>query len=302
MSDLPQYETLSYEPGPITVITHDDQATRNALTGHFILEFKDALNRFQRDSSCLVAVVLATGDVFSSGHNLGYVGNLLGDEDEKGGEDKAKRRSSVVRAEEDWRDQMNFMRDNLYYPLWDCRKPIVMGVQGSAHAGGSEFAMMGDIVVASSEAVFDYAILRVSGAITNQSLIHLVGYHRAMEIYLCGWNFTAAKAAEWGAVNSVVEPDKVVDEAMRYAEMISLMPPEAIRLQKEAAKMFMNRMGARELIWYACETDIMVHLTHSTYSEDGRETQFYDLLRSEGLRAALDWRDEPFRKFGYERR
>lgn len=53
-----QYETLIYEAGPITRIIHNEPEKRNALTGHFMLEFSDALKRFQRDRDTVVGVIV----------------------------------------------------------------------------------------------------------------------------------------------------------------------------------------------------------------------------------------------------
>lgn len=281
------YETLIYEPGPITKIIHDEPDIRNPLTGPFILEFKDALQRMQRNREARVGVILATGPVFCAGHNLGFVSKM---------QDWKPKESSVL-AEEDWREQMDFMRDNLYYPLWDCTMPLVVGVQGGAYTGGVEFVMMCDIVVAVEDAIFDYGTTHITGVGNENMLLYTLGWRRALEVYLTGWNFTAGEAERWGVVNRVVPQNQLESEVMRYANLIARMPSEASRLIKENIKFAMNRMGARDAIFFGTKTNILGHLARVTE----REKEFYTILKKQGMKAAVEYRDKPFEEFGYSR-
>ncbi len=290
MSDIEPdaYKTIIYEPGPITKIIHNEPDIRNPMTGQFILEFKDALQRLQRNREARVGVVLATGPVFCSGHNLRFVSKM---QDWKPG------KPSVL-SEEDWREQMDFMRDNFYYPLWDCTVPLVVGVQGGAYTGGVEFVMMCDIVVAAEGTIFDYGTTHVTGVGNENMLLYTLGWKRALEIYLTGWNFTAADAERWGVVNKVVPPDQLEAEVMRYAKLIARMPPEAPKLIKENLKFAMNRMGARDAIFFGTKTNILGHLAKVT----PREKEFYTILKQQGMKAAIEYRDKPFEELGYSRK
>lgn len=282
------YDTIIVEPGPVTRIIHDEPDIRNPLTGKFILEFKDALQRLQRDKEARVGVILANGPVFCAGHNLGFVSTMQ--------EWKPKEPSQLW--EEDWRQQMDFMRDNLYYPLWDCTMPLVVGVQGGAYTGGVEFVMMCDIVVAAEGVVFDYGTTHVTGVGNENMLLYNLGWKRAMETYLTGWNFTAEDAERWGAVNKVVPADKLEAEVMRYASIIARMPPEAPRIIKENLKFAMNRMGARDAIFFGTKSNILGHLARVT----PREKEFYTIMKAQGMKAALEFRDKPFEELGYTRK
>jgi enoyl-CoA hydratase/carnithine racemase len=282
------YETIIYEPGPITRIIHDEPEIRNPLTGQFILEFKDALQRMQRDKEARVGVILSTGPVFCAGHNLQFVSRM---------QDWKPKEESVL-AEEDWRQQMDFMRDNLYYPLWDCTVPIIVGVQGGAYTGGVEFSLMCDIVIAAEDAVFDYGTTHATGVGNENMLVLSLGWRRALEIYLTGWNFTAIDAERWGAITRAVPREQLEEEVMRYARLVAAMPPEAPRLIKENLKSVANRMGAREGIFFGTKTNILGHLARLT----PREKEFYTILKKDGMKAAVEFRDKPFIELGYSRK
>jgi len=278
-----EYEKIRYEPGIITKIVHIEGEQRNPLSGRFILELKDALSRMERNPEAKVGVILAEGTVFCSGHNLRFVSQMQ----------KWKPQERNALSEEDWRSQMDFMRDNFYFPIWDCKTPLVMGVNGGAYVGGVEFALMGDIIVAAEDAVFDYGILRISGAGSANLLPYFMGWKKAAEILLTGGSFTTREAWQWGLVNRLVPREEVEAEAMRFAKIISLMPRETVFLIKKSLKFGQNELGARQHIWYGCETNIMGHLAKSE-----REKDFYDILKTQGMKAAVQFRDKPFEELG----
>jgi len=278
-----EYDTIIYEAGAVTKITHNEPEKRNPLTGHFILELADALNRLERDKEAAVGVFGATGKVFCAGHNLAFVSKM---DDWKAGERK-------ILEEKDWREQMDFMRDNLYFRLWDCKKPIIAAVQGNAYAGGAEIVLMCDIVVAAKEAVFNYGIFRTSGAGSANLLPFFVGFKKAAEVYLTGGEISALELERMGAVNKVVPASDVEEEAIRYAQIISQMPQETVKLAKQSLKVSLNRMGCRDAIWFGCETNILGHLNYSP-----REREFYTILKEKGMKAAIEFRDRPFKALG----
>lgn len=282
-----EYKTMIYEPGPITKFIHNEPEKRNMLSGHFILELADALRGFQRNREAIVGVILSTGSIFCAGHNIEYVSKM---QDWKPGERK-------TRTEEDWREQLDFMRENLYYPLWDCKKPLIVGVQGGAYAGGVYIALYCDIIVAAEGALFDFSIPRVSGAGMAPAILpYFIGYRKTMELALTGWNISATEAERLGLVNKVVPADKLEAEVMRYANIVALMPPETLKLQKQAAKFTLNKMGVRDSIWFGAETDILAHTTKAE-----REKEFYKIMKEQGMKAALAFKDGPFEQYGYTR-
>lgn len=279
------YKTIIYEPGPITKIIHNEPDIRNPLTGHFILELRDALERLQRNREAMVGVLLANGPVYCSGHNLGFVSKMQ----------DWKPKEPTRLYEEDWRENMDFMRDYLYMPLWNCTTPLVVGVRGGAFAGGVEFALYGDIVIVTEGAHFDYGTFHITGTGPAFQLIYNMSWKKAMEIYLSAWCFTAEEALEWGLINKVVPEDKLEDEVMLQAERIARMPPEAPRLIKENLKLAMNQMGVREAIFYGNKTDILGHLAKVTE----REKEFYTILKQKGMKEAVAYRDKPFEEVGF---
>jgi len=278
------YKTLIYEPGPVTRIIHNEPERNNVMGPDFEKEFLDAVSRFEKDHEARVAVTLSVGKHFAAGHDMSSL---------------AKKQSWKSGQSNDW-SEPNWRKAcdprKFVYPLWDVAKPLVVGVQGAALAAGAHFALLHDIVVMGENAYFGFEIGRVSGAGGGAFLQMWLGYRKAFEILCSGWNVGAQELYRLGAINKVVPDDRVEAEAMRYAEIISLMPPETVKLNKASLKFGMHQMGMREQLWHGEETNILAHCVG-----DEREKEFYRIIKEQGLKAALEFRDGPFEKYGYSR-
>ena len=277
-----EYTVLIYEPGPVTRIIHNEPQKHNVLGPVFEREFKDALKRFDHDVEAKVAVVLSNGRHFAAGHDLGSLSK-------KQSWEKAKK---TVLNETDWRKLDDPRR--FTYPMWEVSKPLVVGAQGACLASGANFVMMHDIVVMGESAYLGFEIARVSGAFGSFMEMWL-GYRKAFELLCCGWNVGAQELYRLGAINKVVPDDQIEAAAMRYAEIMALMPLETLRLTKQSFRLAQSLRGAREVLWHMEETNTLVHLVG-----DEREKEFYRIMKEQGMRAAVQFRDEPFEKFGYD--
>ena len=64
-------------------------------------------------------------------------------------------------------------------------------------------------------------------------LTKTIGPARAAEMALTGDRVDAATALDWGMVNSVVEPDALLDAAHALAERVAKNPPHSVRMAKK---------------------------------------------------------------------
>jgi len=280
MSD---YKTIIYEPGPVTRIIHNEPERNNVMGADFQNEFLEAINDFERNREAKVAVSLSIGKHFAAGHDISNLGKKQTWESGKANQWNEARWRSVC-------DPRRWV-----YQVWDISKPIVAGVQGAALAAGAQFVMLHDIVIMGENAFIGFEIPRVSGA-GGGDMQMWVGYHKAFEFACTGWNVGAHELYRLGAINKVVPDDEVGSQAMRFAEIIALMPLETLKLNKASLKFGMNRMGARDMLWHSEETNILQHCVG-----EEREKEFYRIMKEQGMKAALEFRDGPFEKYGYNR-
>lgn len=113
--------------------------------------------------------------------------------------------------------------------------PTIAAVNGVAMGLGLEICLACDLALATPEAQFAFAELRLgmipSGGGT-QRLARLVGLRRAQEMLLSGRVVDAETAAAWGLVNRVVMKGELEDEVRRWVERIAQGGRTAVYLAK----------------------------------------------------------------------
>jgi len=116
-------------------------------------------------------------------------------------------------------------------------KPTIAAVQGAALGWGFALALACDLRIASAAAVLGLPEARAGrlpggGAVSR--LARMIGPARTMEVVLLGEPLTAARAAEWGVVATVVAARRLAATVERAAAALSARAPLALRLAKEA--------------------------------------------------------------------
>lgn len=102
--------------------------------------------------------------------------------------------------------------------------PVVAACQGLALAGGSELMLACDVVFASSDFRIgdqhaQYGLLPGWGG--SQRFPRVVGLRRSLDMLFSARWIDAQTALQWGLVNYVVEPDKLVEAAMTYCTTLA---------------------------------------------------------------------------------
>jgi enoyl-CoA hydratase len=214
------YETLRYEQdGQVTVLTLDRPEQRNAISRRMNAELHSAWQRFRDDPGAFVMVLTGSGEAFCAGWDL---------------QDAAE-----------WElDDWDGFRTHLYNEPGICGytrrvdvfKPVIAAVNGWAVAAGLETALLADIRIAASNAVFGALERRwniVAGDGMTVRLPLAVGYARAMEMIITGRAVDAEEAQRIGLANEVVDEGRALERALVLAQEIAALPQGAIRTDKE---------------------------------------------------------------------
>lgn len=102
-------------------------------------------------------------------------------------------------------------------------------------------------------------------------IVHTVGMQVASEIVLTGRHITAQEMHTWGIVNKVVpEQESLLDEAIRFAQMIARGSPDAVIAAKA---------GLRQA-WETADVE--------SATEDWLATWFVKLEKGENLKEGMD--------------
>jgi enoyl-CoA hydratase len=174
--------------------------------------------------------------------------------------------------------------------FWHCPKPTIAAVNGPALAGGCELALACDITLAAEGALFGEPELRFGAGIVVMLLPWITGPKRAKELLLTGTDQIAAdEAAAMGLVNRVVPATDLIDDALTMAGTMATMDPALIRTTKAAINRCYTMMGLDQGLEAALADDVAFE---GRGSDDKR--RFLELVRTEGMRAALAWRESRF--------
>ena len=116
-------------------------------------------------------------------------------------------------------------------------KPVIAAVNGYALGGGSEFAMVADIIIAGESARFGLPEVNLgllAGLGGTQRLVRAVGKSLAMKMMLTGEYIDAQKALASGLAAEVTPDDQTIPRALELAETIAGKSPLTTRFIKEA--------------------------------------------------------------------
>ena len=195
--------------------------SRNPITGEeMVAAIVAAVDGANADRKVRAVVLTGAGDAFCAGGNVKDMAQRLGYFGAAPYETAEGYRNGIQRVTR---------------AMFACDVPIVAAVNGPAIGAGCDLAMLCDIRIASTKAVFAESFVTL-GLIPGDGgawlLPRVVGHARASEMALTGDRVDAQQAFQWGLVSRVVAPEELLPTAMGIAERIAANPPQAVRMTK----------------------------------------------------------------------
>jgi len=173
--------------------------------------------------------------------------------------------------------------------LLDSPKPVIAQVHGYALAGGLELAMACDLIVAAEGTQLGEPEIRYGSAPVTLLMPYLIGQKKTRELLFTGDLIDAAEAERIGLVNRVVPADRLAAEVDGLADRLARTPPEVMGLTKRMLNRAMDAAGFREAVEAGIDLGAIIN------AADTPEQREWDtIVRRDGLRAALAWRDRRY--------
>lgn len=264
-------EVVRYERrGPSAWITLDRPDKLNALSYAVVDQLDAAIARAAADDAVRVVVVTGAGRAFSAGYDLA--------QEAEGGEPTVSEWHALLA-----RDVEVTMR------LWALEKPTIAAVRGWCLAGGMELAMACDLLVCTEDARFGEPEIRYGSGPVTLLMPFVLGERRTRELLLTGDTIDAQTAVAWGVANRVVAGDALERSVEELVARIAPTPLEVLRLTKRALNRAQRAMGLLEAV--EANLDLSAMLNGAGTPE---QREFDRLVRDEGLKAALAWRDRRY--------
>jgi enoyl-CoA hydratase/carnithine racemase len=233
MSAVPQPgepHVLREERDGVCTLTLNRPQQMNLLTGEMLSALQSAFDEIASNRKIRVVILAATGKGFSAGHDLKEI--------------KALKEQPKI-------EQLFAQCSRMMQTIPMLPQPVIARVQGAAAAAGCQLVAQCDLAVASDVARF------VTSGVTWGFFCSTPGVaigrnlqrKHAMEMLLTGDPIDAHRAMQWGLVNRVVSPEKLVEETEKLARQIAEKPPATVAAGKRGfyQQMDQNLAKAYEL-------------------------------------------------------
>lgn len=240
----------------------------NAVHPDMVVALKSALDTSIDDDAVRVIVLSGEGRAFSAGFDL-HGGNALAGES-----DADRLRRELIDA------------FDVIMQLRNCPKPTIAAVHGYCLGSSMELSAMCDLTIAADDCEFGAPEVRFGSGIICMILPWIVGEKAARELLLLGNRIDAARALKIGLVSRVVARNGLMQEVEVVAREMALNDLRAVRLTKHAMNRRQDIAGLEQALREALETDLDIEATETPES-----IEFNGILESDGLKAALAWRE-----------
>ncbi len=188
---------------------------RNSLHPDLVGELSNMLANAANDETLNVVVITGAGTTFCSGLDLTHLLSL-------GTEGKLAYLEKVF---------------SFFEQLYGLPQPTIAAVNGPAIAGGFDLAVLCDIRLCASTAVFAQPEVLLGLTQMIYPLYKIVGLGRAKELAMTGEAIAAQEAYRIGLVNHVYPADELPDRAIELARTLAARPRQALfetkRLSRE---------------------------------------------------------------------
>jgi len=212
------YENIVLQrEGPIAIIKMNRPSALNALNAQTVKELHSAVDELESDRSVRAVILTGEGKSFIAGADIKQMADL-----------------SPLEAR-----HFAEIGQGLTLKMEASRLPYIAAVNGYALGGGCELMMACDMAIASTKALIGQPEINLGiapGFGGTQRLPRLVGYFKGFELLLTGDNISAEESLRIGLVNKVVEPDKLMEEAMALALKITSKSQVQVAFIKRMAR------------------------------------------------------------------
>ncbi len=266
MTDAVLYEVR----GPAAWITLNRPEKLNAINKDVLDGLHAAIDRASADDEVKVVVLTGAGRAFSAGYDL-----------------SAEAAHSEIPAHE-WHEVLAADVDATMR-VWALEKPTIAAVRGYCLAGGCELAMACDMIIAGEGASFGEPEIRYGSGPVTLLMPYVLGQKKTNELLFTGDVIDAAAALRAGLVNRVVPDDAIEAEVEGLVIKIAPTPLPVLRLTKIALLRAYESMGLRQAVGTNLDLSAMLNA-----ADTPEQREFMDIVKSQGLKAALAWRDSRY--------
>lgn len=213
--------------GEVAVVSFNRPEKLNAWAWGPTNELGAIADELRFDTGVRVVLLRGEGRAFCAGEDL------------KPDTDDVEERHPGRSAAE--RTMLAYERAKLCFERWaavdQLPQPVVAAIHGYCLGAGVEIAMLADIRIAATDAVFALPQVTLGTQIVGGADLRMIselGAARTKLLAMTGRRFGPHEAEQWGLVQQVVEPDELGDTAMALCHELAANAPLAVQGVKRA--------------------------------------------------------------------
>ena len=279
-----RYDYILYDTRErVARITLNRPEKLNALSHELRGEVFHALREAEADPAIGVIILAAAGRAFSAGYDLSPTPTPS---------DYVEPHSRMPDTGSTHPNHYDWSRHTILanWMIWELSKPVIAQVHGYCLAGGTELASICDFRIVSEDAQIGYPPVRAMGTMDMMWAPWFLPPAKARLFAYTGDAFTG-KDMEWmGWATYAVPADQLAEFTDRFAERLGHIDNDLLAYNKRSVNRQYEIMGIRTGLMSG--TDVEAMSKHRPAAGE-----FGRISREQGLKAALEWRDGPFRDF-----
>jgi enoyl-CoA hydratase len=275
------YQTVLYSTdGPTATITLNRPEELNTIVAPMPDEVEHAVHTAVRDHSIKVIVLRGAGRAFCAGYHFG---------------DGFRYGAEFLNTNGAWdpgRDMMHMTSyatspHQKFMSIWRSPKPVIAQVHGWCVGGGSDYALLADLVIASDDAQIGTPYSRMWGAYLSGMWIYRLGLTRAKHYALTGRPLSGREAADVGLINEAVPFADLETLVRSRAGELAALPAGQLAAQKMMVNQTYENMGLASTQTLGAVLDGMMRNIPEAKS-------FIELAAEQGVSSVIAERDGRF--------
>lgn len=213
-----EFEFIIYEKreSEIGLLTINRPKVLNALNWQTMRELRDFLENMLPQENLKSLIITGSGDkAFVAGADIAEMNKM---------------------NDSEFQSYVDFAH-KVYQLIENDPRPCIAAINGYALGGGCELALACDIRIASERAKLGFPEVKLGifpGWGGTQRVTRILGLGKTKELVFTGEMIDANESLRIGLVERVVPHDRVLEESIKLATVISRNGPRAVRMAKTA--------------------------------------------------------------------
>lgn len=275
---------LMRKEGPVAEVMLNRPEKLNALIGGMGPGVRKAFLELDEDDNIKVILLRGMGRAFSSGGDMGWIGNQYSNEDDAATGRRPSQRNRLGRDDRGFR---------VFESILHSSKCVIAEGKGFVLGVALDWFLGADIIVCSEETVIGYPPSRMISASGVSTLFWMLRMGPALhaEITMMGRYIYAKEAYERGLINRVVPLDQLESTLAAAVDAVVAVPTDGLAISKFNKRVAYDILGVRS-------SQMQSAMGHAMQVQQRMEKDEWNLMRERregGVRGAIGSRDARFK-------